>query len=610
MDSFQDWIHRLEVGGGMRFVRIGVVGLVLLFMFFGYNWRAFRNMENPEAMDAAQLARNFAEGKGWTTSVIRPFSMYLLKERSIAKYGIMPIEVGRTNDIYCLKQPHPDISNPPVYPLLLAGVMKILPFDYEISEKPRVFWTRGGSFWRHQPDFLIGAFNQLLLFALVGSVYLLARRYFDRTVALVSALLLLGTDLLWRYALSGLSTILLMLILMGVVWCLALLEEETREPRFGAGGIYLLTALAGLLVGVGCLTRYSFCMMIIPVLIFVLVNATEKRFAYGGIALLSFLLVVSPWLWRNYEASGAIFGTASFAVQEGTIFQEDRLERSLDPQIKATPPQVYWQKLLGHSRQMLQNDVPRLGGTWVTAFFVVGLMVGFRHPTLRRIRYFTVGSFVLLFVVQAVTRTRSINDAPEVNPENLLILLLPLMIVFGVSMFFMLLEQIHFPMRQLRLATVGVFAVAACFPLLMSFLPPKTVAVAWPPYYPPSIQGVCNWMKPNELIMSDVPWAVAWYGRRTSLLLTLNAQNDFLTINDYHRAINAVYLTPLTLDRKLGSQCLSPGADGWGLFAFSIFAKGQVPAYFPLQKVGPVPYAVPMLQMFLTDWERWPKNSK
>jgi hypothetical protein len=49
--------------------------------------------------------------------------------------------------------------------------------------------------------------------------------------------------------------------------------------------------------------------------------------------------------------------------------------------------------------------------------------------------------------------------------------------------------------------------------------------------------------------MSDVPWAVAWYGQSQCLWLTLNARTDFFVVNDYLKPISALYLTPPTVDR-------------------------------------------------------------
>jgi len=94
----------------------------------GYNWRAYRNMHNVEAMDAAQLARNIAEGKGYTTLFIRPFSMYLVKKRNLARPGI-----SVPGDLAQIKGMHPDLANPPVYPVLLAGFMKIARFRYDVN---------------------------------------------------------------------------------------------------------------------------------------------------------------------------------------------------------------------------------------------------------------------------------------------------------------------------------------------------------------------------------------------------------------------------------------------------------------------------------------------
>ena len=64
-------------------------------LLVGYNWRSFRNLGTQEAMDAAQVARNLAEGRGFTTQFIRPFSIYLVKKRNEAKFGDSSAEVRR-----------------------------------------------------------------------------------------------------------------------------------------------------------------------------------------------------------------------------------------------------------------------------------------------------------------------------------------------------------------------------------------------------------------------------------------------------------------------------------------------------------------------------------
>src|SRR5438270_774079 len=78
MPFLQDVIHKLDVGGGLRIFRAGLTVLALLGAIVLYDWRAFRNLGTLEAMDAAQVARNLAQGQGYSTLFVRPFSIYLI----------------------------------------------------------------------------------------------------------------------------------------------------------------------------------------------------------------------------------------------------------------------------------------------------------------------------------------------------------------------------------------------------------------------------------------------------------------------------------------------------------------------------------------------------
>jgi hypothetical protein len=56
-------------------------------------------------------------------------------------------------------------------------------------------------------------------------------------------------------------------------------------------------------------------------------------------------------------------------------------------------------------------------------------------------------------------------------------------------------------------------------------------------------------MEKDEFLMSDVPWAVAWYGKKDCIWLTLNSSSDYEAINA-RRQIQGLYLTSNTLDRR------------------------------------------------------------
>jgi 4-amino-4-deoxy-L-arabinose transferase-like glycosyltransferase len=81
---------------------------------------------------------------------------------------------------------------------------------------------------------------------------------------------------------------LLLLIFVGLVWCLVLLEEETREPKWGSAGLFVLAGLAGLLVGLGALTRYSFGWLIVPVVLFAVFMSARQNLGLGLTAFLAF----------------------------------------------------------------------------------------------------------------------------------------------------------------------------------------------------------------------------------------------------------------------------------------------------------------------------------
>src|SRR3974377_313618 len=80
--KLQKLIYKLEEGPGKPWVRFIAAGLAVLLITLSYNWFCFRNMGTQEAMDCAQLARNIAEGNGFTTLFVRPFSMRLFQNRT------------------------------------------------------------------------------------------------------------------------------------------------------------------------------------------------------------------------------------------------------------------------------------------------------------------------------------------------------------------------------------------------------------------------------------------------------------------------------------------------------------------------------------------------
>jgi hypothetical protein len=539
-----------------------------------YNLLAYQGLSSEEAMETAQLARNISQGEGFTTKTLRPLSIYLLG-------GKAP------------QQPLPDLTNPPVYPVLLAGLMKVVPMPFTARE-----------IWAYQPERWIAMFNQALFFVAIVLLFRIARGLFDDRVAWLSALLFGGTSLFWKFSASGLSTLWVIVVFLAMVLCLVRIAGGTAaEPApFGWG------ALAGALAGVGGLSRYSFAWIILPVLLFLALGTRAVRGKHCAAAAVCFLIVMGPWLARNLALTPTPFGTASYAILQGTPpLEGDSLERSLDPKpaLRRVELMDVVDKFLANSREIWSVDLPRFGGNWVSAFFLVGLLMPFHSPPRGRIRLFLLGSILLMFIVQALGQTHLSHDSPEINSENLLILLAPLTFVYGAALFYTLMDQLDLVTMDARGAVLGIFLVVMSVPLVLSLLiaPPPALNS---PYSPLHIQRVARLMRVGELMMSDIPAGVAWYGNRDCSWLALDDDREFLKINEL-RPVHSLFLTQRTTDDRFLSQ-MSANPKSWGhLFLqceahLEVQGHGEVPPGFPLTNA---PSGFLPDQMLLSDHARW-----
>ena len=599
-DRIQTLIHATEVGGGSRWLKYISLAVALVALVGFYDLRAYRNFYSPEAMDVAQVARNVAEGRGYTTEFIRPFSLYLVQKHNRV---VHPGEILSTNamDFAQINRPHPDLANAPVYPTVLAGLMKVWTPDWKVQlHKP--FWSEGGRFLRYKAEFRIAIFNQILLLAVVALTFLLAKKLFDGQAAWLAALLTLGSDLLWKFSVSGLSTLLVLVIFLGLIWLLVKVEELGRAELPDPRRLFILAITIGLLTGLGMLTRYSFGWLIVPVVVFLTLFGGARRTGLAAAAMLAFAVVVSPWIARNLAVSGTFFGTAGYAVVEGTfIFPGTNLMQSLNPNLNSVYGMMpYVRKFAENTRYILQNGLLQANGVWVGALFFAGLLLGLRNLAARRLRYFTMMCLGVFIIAEALGRTQLSIITPEMNSENLLALLTPLVAIFGVAFFLTLLNQMNVPTPQVRYGVIALLAIIACQPLIGTLVS-KASPVAYPPYYPPDIQKIAGWMRPDELTMSDVPWAVAWYGDRQCTWTTINSQYEFFALNDYLKPVHALYLTLGTMDARLVTECLQGGVDSWGNFVLKTVAANQIPSQFPLKASG----RLSGFGLFLTDRQRW-----
>jgi len=587
-DHIQDNLWGLEVRTGAKVLKICCAILAFVVLAFWINLRGERAFSNPEAMESAQLARHLAAWKGYMTYSIRPAALGLLQRAD-------PLHAPEV-----LQKPVPDLSIAPGYPFLLGCLMKALPFNFSATRGP---------LWSFQPELLIVAFNELIFLGAVVFLFVLARRLFDAEVAWVSAIIFAGSEIYWKFSVSGLSTMWLLLISLALMWCLmVLVQRECSEDDVDSGGALALAAIVGGLVGVGGLSRYAFAWMIVPVLLFIGFYCSSRRKNLILTTLAAFLVVMAPWITRNLKLSHSPFGTAGYALLENARpLEEDRAERCFDPfaaGLSLLTPHDLLNKLLINGGKIIGSDLPRLGGNWVWSFFLCSLLLPMRRPGLRQLRTFLLWSLGLMAVVQALGQTHLSAESPEINSENLLVLLAPLVLIFGTAFFITLRDQLALPNMQLPGTIAGLFVIIICAPFLFDLASPPDRPF-YSPYSPLQVQRTAAMMEPEELMMSDIPWAVAWYGDRPCAWLTLNASSNFDELDDL-KPVQALYLTQRTTDRPFLSQVLD-NRQGWDRFVLNSLPDadlphGEVPADFPLTKS---PKGFAPAQLFLTDKVRW-----
>jgi hypothetical protein len=604
----QALIHLLEVGGGARVMRWFLTTVALVAMLVLYDGcRAYHSFNSPEAMDAAQLGRNIAEGKGYTTDFIRPFSLFLMQKHYSAQH---PEQASVTNILSAtqIETGHPDLANAPLYPVVLAGLFKATSPQWQVETREH-FWSEGGNFRRYKPEFHIALFNQFLFFIAVVMTFFITKKLFDTPAAWLTAVLVFASDVLWKFSVSGLPTMLMMVLLLGLVWCLIKIEEGGRAVTLDSTKLLRYAVLAGALTALGMLTRYSLGWVIVPVVVYLVMFGGVRRAGLATAAAGTFLVLVVPWIMRNEMVSGTLFGTAGYAAAEGvSAFPGSRLMQSFNPDLgyitrvnSSAVLSSYVHKLMDGLRTILEGDIFRLGGGWLGILFFAGLLLGLRNTGARRLRYFTVMCLGMFIFIQAMGHTYLSMIAGDYTTENLLVLLTPLIIMFGVGFFLTLVGQMDLPALEFRYGVILALVLLRLQPLV-STLVESVPVVAYPPYYPPAVQRICGWMDKDELMMSDVPWAVAWYGDHQCAWTTYNSKFEFSAFNAQVKPVRGLYLSMNTLNGRLLSDCLQGSVDSWNYFVYVALASNNLPTGFPLKYI---PDEYSKYGLFLTDRQRW-----
>lgn len=473
-----------------------LIGISLLYLIV-----MFRGLDSPQGMEQAQIGRELARGEGFSSKMLRPIAIWQNAE----------VNGGTAN----LEQACRDTYHAPLHPFLLAAVMKVFAQSgdmkqWRMDDKDPVFGL----------DRIVAGTCVICLLMAIGVNYLLICRIFDAKIGGTTALLMLLCELCWSFSQAGLPQMFMLLLFSCATYFAYRAVENTQEGR-----VALLPALlAGAFFGLLALTHWLAIWIILGFALYAGFFLRPRGAA--GLAALIFVLLLSAYpLIKNNEYSGTPGGTAMYAVFNGLAGGEDWVMRTYDigeAQIPLTGlPLKITRNLLLQADDLYQN----LGSIVAAPLFFLALLHPFKRRSIASFRW----CLLLMWVFGAIGMSIFGLSGSAVDPNQLHILFAPLFAAYGLALVAILWSRLKLPAEvpQLRNAHFIVIVLLSAGPLLLdipsqirSGLQDGVKQPHFPPYHPASLNlGLAKQTLEKEIVVSDQPWAVAWYADRRSIWL-------------------------------------------------------------------------------------------
>jgi 4-amino-4-deoxy-L-arabinose transferase-like glycosyltransferase len=567
--SLQEFIHQMERGKfavylktAMFVVLIG--GLSMLYLFV-----QFAGLDSIAAMDQAQISKNLASGQGFSTNYIRPIAIWQLRDARKAE------EIVNVSKF-------PDFFQSPLGPAINA-----VPLWFAKS-----LWASDPSSLVYKPDMILAAMAMLFFLLAVAGWYFVAARLFDKGLASLMAVLVLVTDMMWKFSLSALPQM-LMLFLFSLASLLSVFAVEMAlDPKNKSIWKYVYLAGAAFIFGLITLAHGLGIWLFLGWFFWVCIYF-RPRIASAAIAFACFAVVVSPWLVRNYMVSGDPLGLGLRPAQFDGAMESD-IFRSVNPDFsKAVPPTS---KLKTGIPKQIGNLVSFMGTNFVALAFFIALMHPFKHAPAAAFKW----GLVLMWILSVVGMAMFGVDEP-ISVNQMHVLFVPIFICYGLAMILVLWNRLHVDEIFLRRLLLGTIIFLVAIPQLLTIFGGPQKRIQWPPYVPPFIGIFNTWFDDGEVICSDMPWAVAWYSGRKSLLLPATMK-EFTDLHDYKQLtlpINGLYLTPITGDQALFSGIYFGGYKEWA----NLITRPPQVTGFPLPVFTPLP--IDGQCIIYADRDRW-----
>jgi hypothetical protein len=567
--------------------------MLLFCLVFFHLFIDFRGLLSAEGMDQAQVAREIARGNGFVTKLVRPFALYKINN----------VE-GASGEEAALA-PFSDSYHAPLHPLLNSILLRVFQSKWEYERDAPVYYL----------DRVIAVGSALLFLAAAVVSCILITRIFDGKIAVITGVLLMLSELLWNFAQSGLPQMLMLFLFsLGLYFLYRAVEcSIVGEPSGSwlaiAGGFFGLLALAH------WLTLWIFLGALVFVFLYFRPHGRSALVFAGTVCLVGVL-----WGLRNWIVSGSPMGIGIYGIYNGLNGgTEGIVMRNFDPVAYPLPADGLPTKLILGSLGQLNDLYPYLGSIVVAPIFFLSLVHPFRRPEIAAFRWAILGMWLAAvagMTVFGLTKGR-------LDPNQLHVLFIPMMTAYGLAFLMVLWSRLGLGTAQPAIRNLHIIVVIAlsAAPLLLQFPHRAVMGILykgfpnWPPYVPQAIERLGDWTDEEEVIVSDVPWAVAWYADRVSLWLP-STPGQLELLEDYAAGkgtpIAGIFLTPVTIDGKVATEVMKGEYGPWARLVtrgelFQLGLEAMEDGFsFPFAKAMPSENQ----SFFYSDRRRWLESNR
>ena len=185
----------------------------------------------------------------------------------------------------------------------------------------------------------------------------------------------------------------------------------------------------------------------------------------------------------------------------------------------------FFLRLLGATFSQSSTMYEHMGSIIVTPFFLLSLFNRYRNPVTNGLKWLIFCCWLSTCAGMALFGETSLMGVSQLS-----VIFTPFFTAYGLSLVFIFLARLQIGENFVAIRGLAIAAIFLISSGLFLFEFPRQLQLGivtsargipqFPPYYPNKLNGQLHDItKPQDIIVTDQPWAVAWYADRKALWL-------------------------------------------------------------------------------------------